>query len=140
MDIFFALNPLYYLSKYVGLISFSLYFNSITGEHKIRATGALKIVQNVYILVIFCAISAGFVTCVQHVKMKLSTNPGQIVSEMFSAPANFITSMRCMVMMTVINRKGMMTLVTKLHTIDDILLEGKRFKIYFKIADSCYLS
>jgi len=95
MVIFFALKPLYYLSKFVGLISFSLYFNSITGEHKIRATGALKFVQNVYCLVIFCAISAGFVTCVQHVKTKLSTNLGQIVSEMFSAPGNFITSINC---------------------------------------------
>jgi hypothetical protein len=51
---------------------------------------------------------------------------------MFSAPANFITSMTCIIMMTVINRKEMINLVTKLRTIDDILLEGKKFKIYLK--------
>ena len=132
MDIFYALKPLYYLSKLVGLICFSLHFDSRTGEHKIRATGAVNFVQNVYSLVIFCGITAGFVMCVQHVKTKLSTTPGQIVNEMFSAPANFISSMTCMVMMTVINRKEMMKLVTKLRNIDDILLEEKKFKIYLK--------
>jgi len=116
----------------MGLISFSLYFNSKTGEHKIRATGALNFVQNVYTLVLFCGVTTGFVMCVQHVKTKLSTNPGQVVNEIFSAPANFITSMKCMVMMTVINRKEVMKLVTKCRTIDDILLEGKGFKIYLK--------
>ena len=132
MDIFYAIKPLYYLSKFVGLISFSLHFNSRTGEHKFRSTGAHNFVQNVYSLVIFCGVTAGFVMCVQHVKTKLSTNPGQVVSEIFSAPANFISSMTCMVMMTVINRKDMMKLVTKLRNIDDKLLEGKGSKIYLK--------
>jgi hypothetical protein len=59
-------------------------------------------------------------------------NPGQVVSEMFSAPANFITSMTCMVMMTVINRKEMTELVTKFRTIDNLLLEGNGFKSYLK--------
>jgi len=132
MDIFCALKPLYYLSKFVGLISFSLHFVSRTGGHKIRSTGALNFVQNAYSLVIFCGITAGFVTCVQQVKTNLSTNPGQVVSEMFSVPTNFITSMACMVMMTVINRKEMMELVRKLCTIDDLLLEGKGRNIYLK--------
>ena len=132
MDIFCALKPLYYLSKFVGLISFSLHYDSSTGRHKIRATGALNFVQNAYSLVIFCAITTGFVMCVQHVKTKLSMNPGQVVSEMFSAPANFITSMTCMVMMTVINREEMTELVTKFRTIDDLLLEGNGFKSYLK--------
>lgn len=116
----------------MGLISFSLHFVSRTGRHKIRSTGALNFVQNAYSLVIFCGITVGFVMCVQHVKTKLSTNPGRVVSEMFSAPTNFITSMTCMIMMTVINRKEMMELVRKLCTIDDLLLEGKGLKIYLK--------
>jgi hypothetical protein len=132
MDIFCALKPLYYLSKFMGLISFSSYFNSKTGEYEIRATGALNVFQNVYTLVLFCGITAGFVMCVQHVKTKLSTNPGQVVNEMFSTPANFITSMTCMVMTTITNRKEMMKLITKFRTIDDTLLEGKGFKIYLK--------
>lgn len=132
MDVFCALKPLYYLSKFVGLIYFSLHFNSKNGEHKIRAKGALNFVQNVYSLVTFCGITTGFVMCVQHVKTKLSTNLGQTVNEMFSAPANFISSMTCMVMVSVINRKDKMKLVTKLRNIDYILLEGKGFKIYLK--------
>ena len=130
MDIFSAIKPLYYLSKFVGLISFSLYSNSRTGVDKISTRGALNFVHNLYTVVLFCGTSAGFVMCVRHVRAKLSRNPGQVVSEMFSAPANFISSMTCMVMMTVINRKEMMKLVTKLHTIDNILLEGKELKIY----------
>jgi hypothetical protein len=109
-----------------------MHFNSKTGEYKIRAAGALNFVQNVYNFVLFCGITAGFVMCVQHVKTNLSTNPGQVVKEIFSTPANFITSMTCMVMITIINRKEMMKLVTKFRTIDDILLEGKGFKIYLK--------
>jgi hypothetical protein len=132
MDIFCAIKPLYYLSKFVGLISFSLYFNSKSGEHKIRKTGALNCVQKFYTLVLFCGITAGFAMCVQHVKTKLSTNPGQVVNEIFSAPANFITSMTCMVMMTIINRKELIKLVTNFRTIDDILLEGKKYMIYLK--------
>ncbi|GFG31886.1 hypothetical protein Cfor_10238 [Coptotermes formosanus] len=132
MDIFYALKPLYFLSKFVGLISFSLHFDSRTGKHIIQSTGVLNFVQNVYTFVIFCGITAGFVMCVRHVHTKLSTNPAQVVRDMFSAPANFITSMTCIVMMTVINRKEMIKLVTKLRTIDDILLEGKGFKIYLK--------
>jgi hypothetical protein len=46
---------------------------------------------------------------------------------MYSAPANFITSMICMVIMTVINKKEMMIFIKKLRTIDDIIPEGKGF-------------
>jgi hypothetical protein len=134
MDIFFVLKPLYYLSKFVGLLFPFLYFNSRTGENKIRTTSCLSCVKNVYtrILVILCVIAAGFVMFVRHVNTKLSTNPGQVVSDKYSAPTNFITSMTCMVMMTVINRKEMITFIKKLHTIDDIILEGNGFKIYVK--------
>lgn len=132
MDIFCTVKPLYFLSRFLGLISFSLHFNSRTGERIIRSTGVLNLVQNVYTFVIFCGITSGFVMCVQHMQMKLSTNPGLVVSYMFSAPANFFTSMTGIIMMTVIKRKDTMKLVTKLCTIDDILLQGNDCKTYLK--------
>jgi hypothetical protein len=61
-----------------------------------------------------------------------STNAGQVVSDTYSAPTDFITSMTCMVMMTVINRKEIIIFIKKLHTNDDIILEGKGFKIDVK--------
>jgi hypothetical protein len=130
MDIFYALKPLYCLSKFVGLTPFSFYFNSRTGEHVMTSSGVLCFLQNVYTVVIFCGMTVGFVVCVQDVQKKLSTKPGQVVSHMFSAPANFITSMMDIIMMTVVNRKKMMKLVMKLSTIDEMLLQGKEIQIY----------
>jgi hypothetical protein len=132
MDIFYTLKPLYYLSKFVGLTSFSLYFNSRTGENVLRSSRVFNFVQNVYTVVIFCGITVGFVMCVQDVQTKLSTNPGQVVSHMFSSPANFITSLMDIILMSVVNRKQMMKLVMKLSTIDEILLQGKERKVYQK--------
>ncbi|KDR13678.1 hypothetical protein L798_12324 [Zootermopsis nevadensis] len=130
MDVLYTLKPLYYLSKFVGLASFSVYFNSRTGENVLRSSGVFNFVQNIYTVVIFCGITVGFVMCVQDVQTKLSTNPGQVVSHMFSSPANFITSLMDIILMSVVNRKQMMKLVMKLFTIDKILVQGKELKIY----------
>jgi hypothetical protein len=132
MDIFYTLKPLYYLSKFVGLASFSLSFNPRTGEHVMRSSGVCNRVQNIYTVAIFCGITSGFVMCLQDVQAKLSTNPGQVVSHMFSSPANFITTMMDIILMSVVNRKEIMKLILKLRTIDDILLQGNGSRLYVK--------
>lgn len=97
-----------------------------------RSSGVCNCVQNIYTVVIFCGVTAGFVMCVQDVQAKLSTNPGQVVSHMFSTPANFITSMMDIILMSVVNRKEIMKLILKLRTIDDVLLQGNELRIYVK--------
>jgi hypothetical protein len=139
MGILYTLKPLYYLSKFVGLTSFSLHFNSRTGKNEFRSCGAYDFVQNIYTVVIFCGITVGFVMCVQDVQRKLSTNPGQVVSHMFSAPANFVTSLMDIILMSVVNRKQMMKLLLKLCTIDEILLQGQELKIYQKTHRRMFL-
>jgi hypothetical protein len=83
-----------------------------------------------YTAAVFCGITSGFVMCLQDVQAKLSTNPGQVVSHMFSLPANYITSMMEIVLMSVVNRKETVRLILKLRTIDDLLLQGKGSRLY----------
>jgi hypothetical protein len=123
----------------VGLTSFSLYFNSRTGKNVLRSSGVFHFVQNIYTIIIFCGITTGFVICVQDVQIKLSTNPGQVVSHMFSSPTNFITSLMDIILMSVVNRKQMMKLVMKLFTIDEILLQGKELETYQKTRRRMFL-
>jgi hypothetical protein len=85
-----------------------------------------------YTAAIFCGIAFGFVLCLQDVQAKLSTSPGQVVSHMFSSPANFVTSMMHIILMSVVNRKEIMQLILKLRTIDHILLQGNGSRIYSK--------
>ncbi|KAJ4427839.1 hypothetical protein ANN_25618 [Periplaneta americana] len=78
--------------------------------------------QKLWTFLVISGNMAGFVMCVHGVKHDLSINPGQVVSHMFSSPANFITSLVDILMLSTVKRKDTQRLVVKLCDIDELLL------------------
>ena len=128
MDFLNAIRPLYILSRCLAATPYiPAFYSGSTLQTRI-----FNILHVAWTLVILSVIMAGFFMCIQDVHVKLTENPGQILSHMFSSPVNFVNSIVYIIIMATASRNKFLRLLEKMCKIDEILLVGNDADVYRK--------
>ncbi|KAJ9582601.1 hypothetical protein L9F63_023060 [Diploptera punctata] len=128
MNFLNAIRPLYILSRCLATTPYIPSFKPL----RPLANRALNIIHDLWTLAIVSLMMTGFVMCVQDVHIKLTENPGQLMSHMFSTPTNFVSSIVDIIVMSTLNRNKILTLLNRMCKIDEMLYIAKHKGVYKK--------
>ncbi|KAJ9582604.1 hypothetical protein L9F63_023063 [Diploptera punctata] len=128
MDLFNAIHPLYVVSRCLATVPFIPNRNPINSP----TNRILNIVHYVWTVVIIGILITGLKMYIENYHIRLTGNPGQLMSRIFSSPANFINSIVDIAFMATINRKSILTLLNRMYNIDTIFLLRNHEGMYKK--------
>ncbi|XP_069700814.1 putative gustatory receptor 28b [Periplaneta americana] len=118
------IRPLYYVSKVLGLASFSFFKNPETNEESINTKFASNIGGLLWTSVMFCVMIGGLIYSIVRYQLSYIRHAGEVVNNAFSFPLNFVIALVSLLNATV-SRGKMRELVNKLIVIEEHLLKYK---------------